>query len=81
MKDNIGRKNGLRMPREISNVKGNTELNADKIEISKAVSNAQNTKYKGDNAIVLEHPDVEKETKIPSDSSELIVITKAKKLN
>ena len=49
-------------------------------EISKAVSNAQNTKYKGDNAIVLEHPDVEKETKIPSDSSELIVITKAKKL-
>ena len=29
MKDNIGRKNGLRMPREISNVKGNTELNAD----------------------------------------------------
>ena len=80
MQDNIGRKNGLRMPREISNVKGNTELNADKIEISKAVSHAQNTKYKGDNAIVLEHPDVEKETKIPSDSSELIVITKAKKL-
>lgn len=80
MNDNIGRKNGLRIPKEISNVKGNTELSADKIEISKAVSNAQNTKYKEDNAIALEHPDVEKDTKIPSDSSELIVITKAKKL-
>ena len=76
MSDNIGRKNGLRMPKEISSVERSVESKDDKIEISKAVSNAQNTKYKGDNEIVLEHPDVEKNT----DSSELIVITKAKKL-
>ena len=80
MSDNIGRKNVLRMPKEISSVERSVESKDDKIEISKVVSNAQNTKYKGDNEIVLEHPDVEKNTKIPSDSSELIVITKAKKL-
>ncbi len=80
MSDNIGRKNVLRMPKEISSVERSVESKDDKIEISKVVSNAQNTKYKGDNEIVLEHSDVEKNTKIPSDSSELIVITKAKKL-
>ena len=80
MNENIGRRNGLRMPKMISNVDRNTESKDDKIEISKVVSNAQRSEYKGDNEIVLEHPDAEKDTKIPSDSSELIVITKMKKL-
>lgn len=80
MNKNIGRRNGLRMPKMISNVERNTESKKDKIEISKAVSNAQESKYKSDNEIALEHPDVDKNTQIPSDSSELIVITKVKKL-
>lgn len=80
MNKNIGRRNGLRMPKMISNVERNIESKKDKIEISKAVSNAQESKYKSDNDIALEHPDVDKNTQIPSDSSELIVITKVKKL-
>ena len=80
MSDNIGRRKGLRMPNMVSNANINKESKEDKIEISKAVSQAQKTKYKNEDEIALEHPDIDKDTKIPSDSSELIVITKVKKL-
>lgn len=80
MNQNIGRKNGLRIPNMIPNIKLNSESQEDKIEISKAVSQAQNNKYKTENEIALEHTDIDKDTKIPHDASELIVITKAKKL-
>lgn len=80
MNQNIGRKNGLRIPNMIPNTKSNSESQDDKIEISKAVSQAQNSKYKNEDEIVSEHPNIDKDTKIPHDSSELIVITKAKKL-
>ena len=64
----------------ISNVKNNKESKEDKIEVSKSVSQAHNNKYKNESDIVLDHPDIEKDTKIPSDSNELVVITKTKKL-
>lgn len=80
MSENIGRKNGLRMPNMVSNTRTNKESKDDKVEISKAVAQAQKSKYKNEDEIALEHPDIDKDTKIPSDSSELIVITKAKKL-
>lgn len=69
------------MPNIVSNVEGNKESKEDKIEISKAVSQAQKSKYKNENEITLEHTDIYKDTKIPSDSSELVVITKTKKLS
>lgn len=81
MSENISRKNGLRMPNTVSNTKNNNESRDDKIEISKAVSQAQKSKYKNEDEIASEHPDIDKDTKIPSDSSELIVITKTKKLS
>lgn len=78
--NNISRKNGLRIPNMVSNVKNNKESKEDKIEVSKSVSQAHNNKYKSESDIVIEHPDIDKDTKIPSDSNELIVITKTKKL-
>ncbi len=80
MNENMGRKNGLRMPNTVSNIENNKESYQDKIETSKEVSNANKTKYKEEIEIAKEHPDIDKDVKIPSDSSELIVITKAKKL-
>ena len=41
---------------------------------------ALNTKYKEESSFNIESPDIEKDVKIPTDSSELIVITKCKKL-
>lgn len=78
--ENISRKNGLRIPNMVSNTKINKESTEDKIEISHAVSKAQKSEYKTIDEIVTEHPDIDEDTKIPSDSSELIVITKTKKL-
>ena len=78
MNQNIGRKNGLRFPKEISRIENENE--EDKIEISKGVAEANQIKYKKEAEIVTEHEELEKDLKIPKDSSELIVITKTKKL-
>lgn len=80
MNENIGRKNGLRIPNKIEKMQNSNESHEDKMEIAIGVSKANNTKYKDETEIVEEHPDIEKEIKIPKDSSELMVITKAKKL-
>lgn len=78
MEKNISRKNGLRIPKEIENIEQNRESDEDKEQVSKAVSEALRKDEK--NEIAEEHIDINKNVKIPYSSSELIVITKAKKL-
>lgn len=78
MSENISRKNGLRIPNEIPNVKSNKESYDEKLEVARAVAEAQEKVFKEE--IVEELIDTNEDTKIPYDSSELIVITKAKKL-
>ncbi len=78
MSENISRKNGLRIPNEIPNVKNNKESYDEKLEVAKAVAEAQEKIFKEE--IVEELLDTDEDTKTPYDSSELIVITKAKKL-
>lgn len=78
MEKNISRKNGLRIPKEIENMEESKESYEEKIETSKSVSEALKKEYKKE--IADEHPDIDKSVKIPNSSSELIVITKAKKL-
>ena len=78
MEKNISRKNGLRIPKEILNIEESKESNVDKIETSKGVSEALKKEYKKE--ITEEHSDIDKNVKIPNSSSELIVITKTKKL-
>lgn len=78
MSENISRKNGLRIPNKIPNVKNNKESYDEKKEVAKAVAEAQENNY--NEKIVEEHPDINNDTKTPYDSSELIVITKTKKL-
>lgn len=80
MSENISRKSGMRIPKIIPNVAENKETEIDKIETSKGVANALEIKYKDENEFDIEHEDIEKDIKIPLDSSDLIVITKTKKL-
>lgn len=80
MNENIGRKNGLRIPSPISKIQNSNESNDEKVATSRGVSLALESKYKKETEIAKEHVNIDKEIKIPSDSSELIVITKAKKL-
>ncbi len=78
MEMNVSRKNGLRIPKEIENIQESKESYEDKIETSRGVSEANQKEYKKE--IIEEHLNINKNVKIPSSSSELIVITKAKKL-
>ena len=80
MNENISRKNGMRIPKKVAKVVESNETKMDKIETSKGVSQALNIKYKEESDFDVEHKDIEKDIKIPLDSSELIVITKTKKL-
>lgn len=78
MEENISRKKGLRVPNEIPNVKNNKESYDDKLVVARAVAEAQKNNYNEE--IVEDHPNIDNNTKIPFDSSDLIVITKTKKL-
>jgi hypothetical protein len=80
MNENMGRKNGLRVPNKIEKIENSVESQEDKIEIAIGVAKANNKKLKEEIEIIEEHPDIEKEITTPKNSSELIVITKAKKL-
>lgn len=78
MEENISRRNGLRILKEITNIEQNRESDEDKLQITKAVSQALSKQEKDE--IIEEHMNIDKSVKIPQSASELIVITKAKKL-
>lgn len=80
MDKHIDKKKELRIPNIVPNVQNNKESYEDKKEIAKAVSKANGIKYEENSEVITDYTSIEKNTKIPIDSSELIVITKTKKL-
>lgn len=73
-------RSGIKMPKVISNASGNKISSEDKVEIGKSVALAMGKKYVQKKAEVSYKKGTEKETSIRYDASELVVITRAKKL-
>ena len=77
----LSRRPGLRIPRQVKNEIGAVNTMDDLFATRKAVAMANDKKFRPDeNSRGENDADLELVSKIPADSSELIVITKAKKL-
>lgn len=75
-----GRHNGLKLQKDIPAVKGNQESDEDKIAIAKGVARANGERFNEEDVFKDPQTDADKETKVRANSSELMVITKTKKL-
>lgn len=80
MKESFGRNKTLEFPTSIPLFDDRKETYEDKLATSKGVSEANQEKYKDSAVITNEHPDINKELQVKKDASELLVITKTKKL-
>lgn len=78
--DNIGRNRGLQLEMTIPADENRKESNEDKIATAKGVARANRKKFIEDKIFLEELEEIDKDTKIRSNSSELLVITKTKKL-
>jgi len=82
-KDQVSRNQRIHMPRKVENVSGQLMLPVDVASVKQAVATANNKRFKYADALdqaTKEDPELHQVSTIPSDSSELIVITKLKKL-
>ena len=80
MKDNLGRNKGLGLQMTISLFEDRKETFEDKAATARGVAKANKVRYKETKEITTDHPDIDKEIKLREGSSELLVITKTKKL-
>lgn len=80
MKDNLGRNKGLGLQITIPLFEDRKETFEDKQAIAQGVAKANEVRYKETKEITIDHTDIDKETKLREGSSELLVITKTKKL-
>lgn len=78
--DNIGRNRGLQLQMTIPMDGNRKESNEDKIATAKGVAKGNQKKFIEDKVFLQELEDVDKDTKVRQNSSELLVITKTKKL-
>lgn len=78
--DNIGRNRGLQLQMTIPMDKNRKESDEDKIATAKGVAKGNQKKFIEDKVFLQELEDVDKDTKVRQNSSELLVITKTKKL-
>lgn len=80
MKDNLGRNKGLGLQMTIPLFEDRKETFEDKQATAQGVAKANKVRYKETKEITTDHPDIDKEIKLREGSSELLVITKTKKL-
>ena len=78
--DNIGRNRGLQLQLTVPMDENRKESDEDKIATAKGVAKANQKKFIEDKVFLQELDDVDKDTKIRQNASELLVITKTKKL-
>jgi len=78
--DNIGRNRGLQLQLTVPMDENRKESDEDKIATAKGVAKANQKKFIEDKVFLQELEDVDKDTKIRQNASELLVITKTKKL-
>jgi len=81
MNDYISRNRSLNVQMTIPVSENRKESDSDKLSTAKGVAQANNTKFNEDKVFLSELSDIDSETKIRNDSSELLVITKTKKLS
>ena len=80
MSESLGRNKGIGRQMKIPLCDDRKESIKDKQAIAQGVANANQVKYKETSEILSDHPDIDKEMKIHDNSSELLVITRTKKL-
>lgn len=80
MKESLGRNSGIGHQVTIPLCKNRKETTKDKQATAQGVAKANQVKYKKTAQITHDHPDIDKEMKVRDNSSELLVITKVKKL-
>ena len=80
MNESLGRNKGIGQQMSIPLFEDRKETFEDKQATAQGVAKANQVKYKETPEITYEHPDIDKEMKVRENASELLVITKTKKL-
>lgn len=80
MKESFGRNKGFGLQVTIPLFDDRKEVFEDKVATAKGVAQANEVRYKEIGEITNDHPDIDKELQVKENTSELLVITRTKKL-